>query len=85
MTSGGIIVVDTATGAGGYVTEIAVPWQTLDLSPTPNTAYCLLPGDNDRDLDEPAQSDWLGLIESGSYGRPNPWGDVVLSAQACSD
>lgn len=73
------------TGPGGYVTEIAVPWQTLDVNPTPNTTYGLLLGNNDRDLDVSAQFDWLDLIESGPYSRRNLWGDLVLSPQTCSD
>ena len=38
----------------------------------------LLLANNDRDNNTSSQFDWLDLIESGSYARPNLWGELEL-------
>jgi len=80
-TGGDLVTRFAAVGTTGYVIEIAIPWETLGVTPEPGRVMGLLLGNNDRDADVPVQYDWLGLIDSGDYDRPNLWGDLVLSDQ----
>ncbi|MEZ4270302.1 MAG: sugar-binding protein [Myxococcota bacterium] len=70
------------TSEAGYTVELGVPWSALGLSPTESQTLGLLVANNDRDHGQSRQFDWNDLIESGSFKRPNLWGDVALGALA---
>lgn len=73
------INVRTATKPDGYVMELSIPWVLINTTPSLGKTMGLLLAINDRDNGTSVQFDWLGLIETGSYARPNLWGDIVLS------
>lgn len=76
----------TSRRADGYSMEVAVPWSDVGATPAADLTMGLLLGNNDRDGGVNAQFDWMGVIDidPGSYGRPNLWGDLVIStAAAC--
>ena len=76
-------VLSTSTG---YTMELGIPWSALGETPEASKTLGLLVGNNDRDMGTSIQFDWNGLIESGSYNRPNLWGDLTLvppPAEAC--
>ncbi len=73
------IVAKTASTPNGYIMEIAIPWNVINTLPSPDKIIGLLLGNNDRDYGQGVQFDWLDLIETGSYSRPNLWGEVVIS------
>ena len=78
-------VVSTPTG---YTMELEIPWSTLNSTPEASKTLGLLVGNNDRDMGTSVQYDWNGLIDSGSYSRPNLWGDLRLLAptgEICDD
>ena len=64
---------------GGYTMEIKIPWSVIATTPSAGKTLGLLLANNDRDLGISKQFDWLNLINTGSYGRPNLWGNLVLS------
>jgi hypothetical protein len=68
----------TAANPGGYTMEIAVPWSVLKATPSTNMKMGLLLCNNDRDNGVIKQFDWLNVINTGNYSRPNLWGEVVL-------
>jgi PKD repeat protein len=59
--------------------EISIPWTLINTIPLPGKTMGLLVANNDRDNGTSAQLDWLDLIETGNYARPNLWGNIVLS------
>ena len=72
----------------GYTMEIGIPWSILGLTPSASMVLGILVGNNDRDMGSGTQFDWNGLASSGSYSRPNLWGDLVLGStisQACDE
>ena len=71
--------VKTAISPDGYIMEISIPWTLINTIPLPSKTMGLLVANNDRDNGTTAQFDWLDLIETGNYARPNLWGDIVLS------
>ncbi len=77
--SRGNINTKTTINPNGYTTEIAIPWFLINKAPTPNMTMGLLLGNNDRDNEQSSQFDWLNLIESGLYSRPNLWGNIILN------
>ncbi|MHC4321646.1 MAG: sugar-binding protein, partial [Planctomycetota bacterium] len=77
--TGGSIIIKTNTRANGYITEVAVPWNSINITPSEVATMGLLLTNNDRDNTEHDHFDWLTLIESGNYLRPNLWGDLILS------
>jgi parallel beta-helix repeat protein len=79
--SGGTINTKTVTSSKGFTMEIAIPWTTINTTPSSNLTMGLLLGNNDRDNGQSSQFDWLNLIETGYYSRPNLWGDIILSSQ----
>lgn len=81
LTLGGNINTKTITNQNGYTMEIAIPWTAINITPTPNMTMGLLLTNNDRDNGISSQFDWLNLIETGLYARPNLWGDIILSSQ----
>ncbi len=81
MVSGGAIMAKTVRP----LTEIAIPWTTIETIPTPNKIMGILLGNNDRDNGISVQFDWNGLIDTGSYRRPNLWGDLTLSSKEISN
>lgn len=81
ISSGGIIATKTTTKPNGYITEIAIPKTTLNTTFTVDKIMGLLLANNDRDNSILKQFDWLNLIESGSYSKPNLWGEIILSSQ----
>ncbi|KKT55332.1 MAG: Fibronectin, type III domain protein, partial [Candidatus Giovannonibacteria bacterium GW2011_GWB1_44_23] len=72
--------VKTARNSTGYTMEIAIPWTVLGVTPAEGKKMGLLLGNNDRDNGVGKQFDWLGLINTGSYARPNLWGTIALGA-----
>jgi hypothetical protein len=63
----------------GYTTEIALPWSPF--VPASGLNISCLFANNDRDNGVSNQFDWLGLIDTGSYFRPELWGDLKLSSE----
>ena len=80
LTFGGNISAKTSTNASGYTMEIAIPWTEINTTPAPNKIMGILLGNNDRDNGSYSQFDWTNLVETGSYSRPNLWGDITLSS-----
>lgn len=78
LASGGNISTKTITNQNGYTMEIAIPWTTINTTPTPNMTMGLFLGNNDRDNGISSQFDWRNL---SVYGKPDLWGDIVLSSQ----
>ena len=86
IISGGNISAQTAKmEPDGYSMEIKIPWAEIGVVPAPNKVMGILLGNNDRDNGSTAQFDWNDLISSGSYNRPNLWGDILLAPQKESD
>ena len=75
----------TLRRSNGYTMEIAIPWSSINVIPAVNKSMGLLLGNNDRDNSASSQFDWLNLINSGSYARPNLWGNVIFSSQIMAD
>ena len=78
------VTAKTLTKAGGYTMEIKIPWSALSVVPSAGRLLGLLLANNDRDFGKSFQFDWLGLINTGSYDRPNLWGTVTLSGTSVS-
>lgn len=79
VVQSGTMEVAAATGQTSYVMEHALSWAEVGQTPAAGDTVGLLFGNNDRDNDVPEQYDWRGLIDSGSYTRPNLWGDLHVS------
>ena len=77
---GGSIQASIVAMNGSYIMEMAIPWTAIGGQPQPDQVMGLLLGNNDRDNGASVQFDWRNLIESGSYARPNLWGDLYLTA-----
>ncbi len=77
-------IVKTVTSLTGYTMEIALPWSTMNTLPAANKVLGLLLGNNDRDNGISKQFDWMNLITTGSYFRPNLWGNLTLSGTVVS-
>jgi hypothetical protein len=71
--------VKTAINPDGYIMEISIPWTLINTIPLPGKSMGLLVANNDRDNGTSVQFDWLDLIETGNYAKPNLWGNIVLS------
>ena len=69
---------DSRIGKDGTPTELFLPWEILALSPHEEMTLGLLLVNNDRDDAQSVQFDWLDLIETGPYARPELWGDLIL-------
>jgi hypothetical protein len=80
LVSNSSVVVKVVKSTIGYTMEIAIPWTLLKKTPAAGMKMGLLLGNNDRDNGLSSQFDNMGLINSGSYSRPNLWGDLVLNA-----
>jgi len=80
LTSNTSITAKTTTTSTGYTQEIKIPFSTLNIIPSNQTLGLLL-ANNDRDNSSSSQFDWLNLINTGSYSRPNLWGNLTLSSQ----
>ncbi len=81
LTAGPAVMSKTSPTATGYIMEIAIPWSSLGTStPSAGQVMGLLLDNNDMDNGKSRQYDWQDLIESGGYGRPNVWGDLIFSA-----
>ena len=74
------VLVGTHTTTSGYGMEIAIPWSLIKITPVANMTMGLLLGNNDRDSSASSQFDWQNLINSGSYDRPNMWGEISLTS-----
>ena len=73
------ISVKTIKKSSGYTMEVAIPWRTITTVPAAGKVLGLLLSNNDRDFAKSFQFDWLGLINTGSYTKPNLWGNLTLS------
>ncbi|MEZ4270051.1 MAG: sugar-binding protein [Myxococcota bacterium] len=69
----------TVTTESGYTMEVRIPWTALEMTPSQGRIVGMLLGNNDRDNDANEQFDWTQLIDTGSYYRPELWGDVTLA------
>ncbi|MEZ4273532.1 MAG: sugar-binding protein [Myxococcota bacterium] len=78
--SGGGIESTTAVTASGYSIEIRIPWNDLGVTPTEDMRIGFLVGNNDRDQGVSSQFDWVDLINTSSYFRPNLWGELSFTA-----
>jgi hypothetical protein len=76
---GGDLEIGTEVAPPGFTQEIGITWAQLAASPVPDQVLGLLLGNNDRTAGSFVQYDWIGLIESGNYDRPNLWGELALS------
>src|ERR1051325_6523841 len=85
LTKPSNFIATTLQTATGYTMEIAIPWSAILVTPAANMTLGLLLANNDRDFGKSFQFDWLGLINSGSYNRPNLWGNLVLAAASAGD
>ena len=82
------VQVAVASTSRGYTLEFGIPWTALGMTPEASKVLGLLVGNNDRDMGSSVQFDWNDLIESGSYSRPNLWGDLRLlppTAATCEE
>jgi hypothetical protein len=68
----------TAVVPGGYNIEFRIPWTSINTTGTKNKVMGILFCNNDRDNGVSTQYDWMGLINTGSYSRPNLWGKITL-------
>jgi oligosaccharide reducing-end xylanase len=75
----------TSINSGGYVMEISIPWSYLQTTPSIGKTMGLLLANNDRDNGVSKQFDWLNVIATGNYARPNLWGNLILGASAPAD
>ena len=75
------IITQTKFTPNGYVMEIAIPWALIDVTPEDDKIIGLLLANNDRDNGVISQFDWLNLIETGPYERPDLWGELLLSGE----
>ena len=72
----------------GYGMELGIPWSAVGVDPAASKTLGILVGNNDRDMGRGVQFDWNGIGESGSYKRPNLWGDLLLGtlvSEVCDD
>ena len=72
------VEVKTTRDDGGYLMELSVPWTLINTTASAGKTMGLLFGNNDRENGKSVQFDWLNLIESGNYARPNLWGNITL-------
>jgi len=68
----------TYKGTQRWTMEIKIPWSSIAKEPLVGMSMGLLLGNNDRDNSVIRQFDWLSLVETGDYFRPNLWGDIIL-------
>ena len=64
--------------AGGFSFETELPFADIGFTPISGGEMGLLLGQNDRDNGVSVQYDWVDLISSGGYSRPNLWGTLRL-------
>jgi len=70
----------TNINSTGYTMEIGVPWSVVQTAPVLNQKIGLLLANNDRDNGSAVQFDWLNILATGSYSRPNLWGELILGS-----
>lgn len=74
------MIISAAQMEGGYVVEAVLPWDELDVRPTPDLELGIALNANDNDSPDTAQQEVMkSHIASRTFGAPDTWGILILS------